>query len=273
MMPSSPQHHRGRAALCCRALLLLTPWVPGAALAANPPTGTLSSGNSSVSWTGAPIAGANLDESTCTEGITCDTYTLKLAPGTYTNKRITVGITWLVPANDFDLYIHEDTVDGPIVTQSAGGAPSTTERASIPIDPSNVTNIKVYVVHVVAFSVTPGDIYAGDASLVDAPPPRVANYVAGSLTFSQNLTVDAPKAARDCEPSIRVDVRGNCYVSGIQGVPAGVDLWRFDLNRPSATFDPDPPKPLMTSCQTFSSRTPKVSMASRRRPNSVVSLL
>ena len=218
-------------------------WLFGLAIAtvasaANPPSGTLSGTNPSLTWTGAPIAGANLDETTCNEGVTCDTYTLTLARGDYANQRITLGITWLIPTNDFDLYVHQDTADGPIVAESAGGAPSTSERVSIPIDPSRVTKARVYVVRVVAFSVTPGDIYSGDASFAPTPPPRVANYVAGKLTFSPNVTVRAPEAARDCEPSIRVDVRGNCYVGGIRGVPAGVDLWRFDLNPASPDFDP-----------------------------------
>ena len=206
--------------------------------AASPSSGTLNQGNSSITWTGAPLAGASVGESTCNEGVTCDTYTLRLAPGNYPGQRITLGITWLIPANDFDLYVHENTANGPIVAQSAGGAPSTTERVSIPIDPSSVTATKVYVVRVVAFSATPGDIYAGDAALVSVPLPRSATYVAGNLRFSQNVTVRAPVAARDCEPSLRVDTRGNCYVGGIRGVPAGVDLWRFDLDPASSSFDP-----------------------------------
>src|SRR5205814_2154933 len=52
------------------------------------------------------------------------------------------------------------------------------------------------------------------------------------------VTVSAPGAARVCEPSLRVDVRGNCYVGGIRGVPAGVDLWRFDLDPASPGYDP-----------------------------------
>lgn len=207
--------------------------------AATPSSGTLSPSNSALTWTGAPIAGANVDESTCQEGLTCDTFTLTLAPGDYTGKRITVGITWLIPANDFDLYVHANTVNGGIVTQSAGGAPQTEERGSIPIDPPVVTNAKTYVVHVVAFSVTPGDIYAGDASLVATPLPREATYLAGSIHFGHNYTLKCPITVRDGEPSVRVDTKGNCYVGGIRGVPAGVDLWRFDLDPSSPTFDPD----------------------------------
>src|SRR2546427_644470 len=58
------------------------------------------------------------------------------------------------------------------------------------------------------------------------------------VTFCPNVTVSAPGAARVCEPSLRVDVRGNCYVGGIRGVPAGVDLWRFDLDPASPGYDP-----------------------------------
>ena len=222
------------------ALSLATALVAfGAAQAATPSSGTLSTITPSLTWTGAPIGGANVDETTCVEGTTCDTYTLTLAPGDYTGKRITVGMTWLIPANDFDLYVHAGTVSGPIVTQSAGGAPSTTERASIPIDPPVVVAPITYVVHVVAFTVTPGDIYAGDASLVATPLPRVATYLPGDLKFSHNFTLTAPVTVSDGEPSLRVDARGNCYVGGIRGVPAGVDLWRYDLNPASPTFDPD----------------------------------
>ena len=90
----------------------------GSAHAATPSSGTLNVGNASVTWTGAPIAGANANESTCAEGVTCDTYTLRLEPGNYPNKRITLGINWLIPANDLDLFVHANTADGPIVVAS-----------------------------------------------------------------------------------------------------------------------------------------------------------
>src|SRR6185503_15267434 len=78
----------------------------------------------------------------------------------------------------------------------------------------------------------------GTLSLVPEAAQRTATYVPSDVTFSPNVTVSAPFAARVCEPSIRVDVRGNCYVGGIRGVPAGVDLWRFDLDPASGGFDP-----------------------------------
>ena len=224
------------AALLAAAVLPLSVRSSGAA---TPSSGTLSPGSPSLTWTGALIGGANVDESTCNEGLTCDTFTLTLAPGNYTGKRISIGITWLAPANDYDLYVHRGTLAGPIATESATGAPSTEERGTIPIDPAVVTSPITYVVHVVAFTVTPGDIAHGDASLVASPLPRSATYVAGLLQFGHNFTLKAPVTVSDGEPSLRVDTRGNCYVGGIRGVPAGVDLWRFDLNPASPTFDPD----------------------------------
>ncbi len=208
-----------------------------AAQGATPSSGSLTPGNPTVTWTGNPV-GANANESTCVDGVTCDVYTLTLAPGDYTGKRIAINTSWLVPANDYDLYVHAGTLSGPIVTQDGNGAPNTAENGSIPIDPPVVTTARVYVVHMVAFSVAPGDPYTGVASLAPESAPRFPTYLPGSLTFSENVALKIPVAAQDGEPSVRVDVRGNCYVGGIRGVPAGVDLWRFDLNPQSPTFDP-----------------------------------
>ena len=70
------------------------------------------------------------------------------------------------------------------------------------------------------------------------PPPGTATYVKGGMKFSPNYALRAPVASRDGEPSLRVDKFGNAYVAGIRGVPAGVDLWYFDLNPNSPTYDP-----------------------------------
>ena len=70
------------------------------------------------------------------------------------------------------------------------------------------------------------------------PPPGTATYIKGGMTFSPNYALRAPVASRDGEPSLRVDKFGNAYVAGIRGVPAGVDLWYFDLNPGSSTYDP-----------------------------------
>jgi len=124
---------------------------------------------------------------------------------------------------------------GPVVSQDGNGAPGTQEVGSI--DPSS-TGTGVYLVRLVSFSVTPGDPYTGTASVGPEPPGRKANYVKDGITFSPNVTVKAPVSRRNGEPSNRTDKFGNHYTSSIRGVPAGVDLWYFDLRPGSPTYDP-----------------------------------
>ena len=197
------------------------------AIAASPPSGTVTP-TGSVSWNGTPLAGASAGESSCVEGVNCDTFALNVSgtPGDWTGKVVDVRIAWLNPANDFDLYIHKGTNAGPVVADSGSGAPDTDEEATF--DPS-ADGTGLYSVHVVYFSVA-GEAYHGTASAQAKPTARTANYVQGGISFSPNVTTKAPVAARDGEPSNRTDVFGNNYVVGIRGVPAGVDLWYVDLN-------------------------------------------
>ena len=59
-----------------------------------------------------------------------------------------------------------------------------------------------------------------------------------AITFSPNTPCKSPTASQQGEPASRIDAQGNYYISGIEGVPAGVDLWYFDLNPNSPTYDP-----------------------------------
>jgi hypothetical protein len=119
--------------------------------------------------------------------------------------------------------------------EQTGGAPQTEESATV--DP-NSTGTGRYFVHVVFFSVAPGDAYNGTATVQNKPTGGNANYLKGGISFSSNVTVKAPSAARDGEPSSRTDRKGNHYVMGIRGVPAGVDLWYFNLQPGSSSYDP-----------------------------------
>lgn len=212
-------------------------------IAAAPSTGTISpSGPVSPfdgTWTGTAVGGAASGEGTCVEGVNCDTFTLTVsgAPADYAGKVIAIKIQWTNPVNDYDLYVHKDSNAGPVVARGAnGGAPGTEEATTI--DPA-ATGTGVYTVHVVYFSVTPlVDEYHGTATVENKPTGRNADYLKGGISFSPNFMVRAPVAARDGEPSSRTDKYGNHYVSGIRGVPAGVDLWYFDLQPGSPTYDP-----------------------------------
>jgi len=97
-------------------------------------------------WIGDAAGGSSPNgESTCVEGTNCDSFRLTVQPGDYTGKQIAVKLTWTVPADDYDLYIHKcpaqsstnDQCNAAAATaESAGGAPSTEEDASI--DPGGV---------------------------------------------------------------------------------------------------------------------------------------
>ncbi|HVF50942.1 MAG TPA: Calx-beta domain-containing protein [Pyrinomonadaceae bacterium] len=213
---------------------------------AAPASGTITPLGPTVNWTGtATGTGSGGGEGTCVEGVNCDTFRLTVAPGDYTGKTVGIKITWTVPANDYDLYIHKcpsaaSTIAQCNATAPVGqdgqGAPQTEENASI--DPT-ASGSGDYTVHVVYFATSgPADQYRGTASIQQKSAGRSANYVSGGITFSPNVTVKAPAAARDGEPSSRTDVLGNHYVSGIRGFPAGVDLWYVDLQPGSPSYDP-----------------------------------
>lgn len=207
--------------------------------AAAPSAGTIGPAGPTLSWTGTAVGGSAAGESTCVEGINCDTFTLTVsgAPADYAGNVIAIKIQWTNPVNDYDLYVHQGSNSGPVVAQGAnGGAPGTSESTAI--DPA-ATGTGVYTVHVVYFSVTPLiDEYQGTASVEAKPAGRNANYLKEGISFSPSVMVRAPVASRDGEPSSRTDKFGNHYVSGIRGVPAGVDLWYFDLQPGSPTYDP-----------------------------------
>ena len=214
--------------------------------ASNPATVTVTRTNPNVTWTGTAVATGAAPtnaESSCVEGVNCDTLILKVVGNRsdYAGKLIQVRIGWTIDANDYDLYVHRDSNAGAEVGHSYDGAPQTSETTVIdPITLSpDANNVTTYTVHVVYFTVTPGDQYVGTTQLVDKPPTRPVNYVIGGrLQFSPSVRLKAPVARRDGEPSNRTDKQGNAYIGGIRGVPAGVDLWYFDLRPGSSTYDP-----------------------------------
>ena len=207
--------------------------LPCASKATNPPSGSLSPTTTTpLTFVGtAPGTGAD-SEPDGIEGVNKDTYVLTVLPGIYTGKLISVTLSWTNPANDRDLYVFKrnpDGSNGQLVGESAGGAPQTGEATSF--DP-NIYGTGDYNVEIIYFACTPAtDQPTGTITLINGPSTRAATYTSGGMTFSANTACKAPAAFSDGEPSSRVDLLGNAYVIGIQGVPAGVDLWYFDLRR------------------------------------------
>src|SRR5205814_3045315 len=76
---------------------------------------------------------------------------------------------------------------------------------------------------------------------IGGAPARTASIVTGlktGIAFSHSRTVYAFGSGQDVEPGVRVDYQGNAYVGGIRGLLGGNDVWRFDLNPGSPTYDP-----------------------------------
>jgi hypothetical protein len=88
-------------------------------------------------------------------------------------------------------------------------------------------------------SVTMPVLAPGEPVPTPTPTGAGVTYLKGGIGFSPTVTVHAPATVRDGEPSLRVDKYGNSYVAGIRGVPAGCDLWYFDL-RPTVSGNPNP---------------------------------
>ncbi len=148
--------------------------------AATPSAATLNSDNSTTPsrnqngtlWNGDKVGGAAANgEADCanpTLGPTvCDEFTLTLA-GDFTNKRARVQINWNAPTTDYDMYVHKDSFNGPIIATSASG---TTTFEQVDIDPSANGNATVYYVRVIYFAAVAADQYRGVVTAVTAAAP------------------------------------------------------------------------------------------------------
>jgi hypothetical protein len=234
------------------ALVLVALCVP-AAFAATPASGTLSTGTPALSWDGFPgpaymddavnPLGTSTGDAGCTDGKNCDTYTLHIAAGDYTGKRVHFSATWTNPADDYDVYVHPASNSGPVTAKSAGSPPSTIEENTFDLG-LVVTGVNdTYTVHVVYFTVGALDAYHGSVSLEAVPtvPVRTPKFVTGNkshLRFTKSRALYANGTTSGSEPNSRVDFMGNAYVGSIRGLTAGDDIWRLDLNPSSPTFDP-----------------------------------
>ena len=139
---------------------------------ATPSSGTLNSTGPQLNWVGTAVGGGSTDESTCVEGVSCDTFVLTLS-GTPTNwtglkARITISAADPSGLTDYDLYVHKGNNTGAIVpggTSAHGGTPP----EIVDLDPSNPdVGTGTFSVHVVYFSAFAGFQYSGSATAVSA---------------------------------------------------------------------------------------------------------
>ncbi|HLL16420.1 MAG TPA: Ig-like domain-containing protein [Pyrinomonadaceae bacterium] len=153
--------------LCCAAISIQ---------AANPSAGTVGpSAGDYTHWYGTrTTAAASADESTCIEGVNCDTFKLTISgsPADWAGKHARLSIFWGVRTSDYDVYVHKGTNAGPLVAKSAHGAmDSDGVQEVINLDPAT-TGTGEYSIHVVYFAVT-DSLYVGDVTVSnnEAPEP------------------------------------------------------------------------------------------------------
>ncbi|HEX9982009.1 MAG TPA: hypothetical protein VGF69_01975 [Thermoanaerobaculia bacterium] len=216
--------------------------------ASSPSSGTLSAGSTSaLTWNGTALGGASPEaETTCVEGVNCDTFLITFG-GTaadWNGKNARVSLSWLLPVTDYDLYIHKDTVTGPLVATSAQGT-TTSEAAEIEVSKSGPGT---YAVRVVTF-VGLGDQYKGKAEVVTAVadnPPPVSGVRPPSYA---NFAAPAPLGQGAGEPTLGVNWgSGNVmFIAGLETLrvngfndATGAATWtdRSGLTTSITTFDP-----------------------------------
>src|SRR5258708_9333206 len=104
--------------------------------AAAPSSATLSLTSGPVAWDGFSSAAATSPdgEATCVEGTNCDTFTLTLAPDDYRGMRVHFKASWTIAANDYDVYVHQGSVNGPVISPPSGRAPSTAAEGTFDVN-------------------------------------------------------------------------------------------------------------------------------------------
>src|ERR1043165_595494 len=232
--------------------------------ASSPAGATISATSTTpVTWTGTGVGGGALNaplgliagEDLCQEGINCDTFTLTVA-GTaadWSGKLIRVKIEWLLPATDYDLYIHKDSNSGPLVGNSGRGATSPTEPLTwedTTIDPS-ITGTGVYTIHAVYYLATAADQYHGSATIEAKPAPQpTPSPSTDAAPRYQNYPAPPALGNSAGEPSIGVnwDSGNSMFIASLQtlrikwddtGSPASA-TWE-DVSAPNTslvTLDP-----------------------------------
>ncbi|MDQ3668814.1 MAG: PPC domain-containing protein [Actinomycetota bacterium] len=140
----------------------LAAFLPSAASAAVPSSGTVGPATSSVAWKGGPFVTSN-PSGVCLTSLdpACDTFSLTIVPPALgAEYSVDIGITASAGANDFDLYVYGP--DGKRVASSA------TESGNEKVTLANPVG-GTYKVRVIAWFVEPGATYDGAATLTTGP--------------------------------------------------------------------------------------------------------
>jgi hypothetical protein len=207
--------------------------------AASPASGTLGGSSTKLTYTGVTTTEnpATFDPSTCQTAGYCDVYTLTINVSdsfrnAHPNFRVNIQFGWTGNTNEFDMYDY-----------FGGNAVDTCTNSFVT---SQLTRLEhpangVYTIYASMSSGVPGTAYNGTITLQPTPPAIetvAASYTADpdgkfgpqmfQFTSDAQLVATPPSgsAGQDVEPGIVIDPFGNIYVSAIEGVPSGSDVWR-----------------------------------------------
>ena len=206
MTPSPFTRRAILTALCLAFTFTVSP-----AFATSPTSGSISPTTSTaLQWNGTMSGAPPTGEGTlaCTDGVNCESFVINVASGTWTGKRIAIAIKWAVPADDYDVYVHQGTPDGPVVSQSTGAPPATSENTFI--DPEATGPGTYYVTVINAAAAENVDQYSGTAGVV-AKPQGPIPAVQGKAPLPRYQTYRPPVGSglglHAGEPSVGINPR------------------------------------------------------------------
>ena len=212
--------------------------------ASQPASASMSAKSSAVTFNGTALGGSSPEgETTCVEGVNCDSFQLTITGGAsdWSRKNARVSLSWLLPATDYDVYIHKDSVTGPVVASSAQGT-TTAESTDINVAQSGTGD---YVVRVVYFTAV-GDQYMGRAEVVAKPADNPARAPLATPPTYANFAAPVPLGQGAGEPTL-----GNNWASGNTMFIAGLETLRVTFNDTNGTASWIDRSALNTSITTF----------------------
>ncbi len=247
------------------ALFCLTPLI--GTRAQNPSSGTVgpAPGGPSATWQGtatAPGGGVNT-EAACIDGVNCEVYTLTVA-GTqagWVGQKVQVLLTWASSLNEYDIWIHQGTLNGPLVNSAMNGPGLTNQTTFIDVAQWGTG---VFVVHVV-YDTTPNvtDHYTGNASavpLIPVPPPAAPQDTGPKIGYEN---FEAPGVLTQ----VTSTSSGGLTVE-YMGRGAGEPSVGSDWNTGVANFQSDLETLFVTFDDSCSLANPKATWVNRRAPTS-----
>ena len=155
-----------------------------AARAATPTSGSIApTQGSPTTWQGGIPAGTNQSngETLCQEGVTCETFALSVtgSPADWAGKVVHVAASWKLVTTEYDVFIHQGALTGPLIGSAQNGPGVTSNEVNI--DPATA-GTGLFVVHIAGAQSVTADQYAGSVTAIPAPatpqPAKVATGVA-----------------------------------------------------------------------------------------------